>query len=154
MHFHKKVASTLMGTASLVFAMPVIAFAEDCRVTTRSGSKIVSCRVLVDGRTCKGSDCSEATILFIDNNETGDRYASKNGGGSFTQNNKPCLVGNGIEVCLVEISDPSSVAKLRQEFNDLNNRCRGGSGDNPRTQEACDKRDAVFKQLKARGITP
>lgn len=38
------------------------------------------------------------------------------------------------------------------EYEKLNSDCRGGSGDDPATMEACEQRDAVGKKLDARGV--
>jgi hypothetical protein len=42
--------------------------------------------------------------------------------------------------------------KLCDEYHRLNVECRGGAGDDPRTTEACNKRNTISKKLKARGM--
>lgn len=37
-------------------------------------------------------------------------------------------------------------------WTELNGRCRGGSGDNPATLQACEDRDALGGQLEAQGF--
>jgi hypothetical protein len=34
---------------------------------------------------------------------------------------------------------------------ELNHKCRGGSGDEPATMKACDERDAIVEKLKTKG---
>ena len=34
----------------------------------------------------------------------------------------------------------------------LNNECRDGSGDNPKTMKACEERDVLFQKIKAKGL--
>ncbi len=41
--------------------------------------------------------------------------------------------------------------KLIDEFDKLNSRCRGGSGDDPKTHLACDERDPVEQKIKKAG---
>jgi len=43
------------------------------------------------------------------------------------------------------------IETLLAEVDKLNDQCRGGSGDSPKTTEACDKRDAKFNEVAARG---
>jgi hypothetical protein len=40
---------------------------------------------------------------------------------------------------------------LIDEWSALNEKCRGGSGNDPATSEACDKRDAVGAKIRAAG---
>lgn len=40
---------------------------------------------------------------------------------------------------------------LIKQWTDLNSRCRGGSGDDPKTMQACEQRDAVGKRIDAAG---
>lgn len=47
-------------------------------------------------------------------------------------------------------ADPK-VEKLTSEWRDLNAACRGGSGDNPVTQVACDRREEIGERLKQLG---
>ncbi|MGU3668124.1 hypothetical protein ACLBX9_28385 [Methylobacterium sp. A49B] len=42
-----------------------------------------------------------------------------------------------------------AVPKLLQDWTALNGLCRGGSGDDPRTRTACDRRDAIDRRLAA-----
>lgn len=44
-----------------------------------------------------------------------------------------------------------AVPKLLQDWTALNGLCRGGSGDDPRTRVACDRRDAIDRRLAAAG---
>ncbi|AWN35975.1 hypothetical protein [Methylobacterium radiodurans] len=44
-----------------------------------------------------------------------------------------------------------AVPKLLQDWTALNGLCRGGSGDDPRTRAACDRRDAIDRRLAAAG---
>lgn len=46
---------------------------------------------------------------------------------------------------------PKDVAQLIASEQKLNDKCRGGSGDDPATQKACDQRDALDKKLQSRG---
>jgi hypothetical protein len=46
---------------------------------------------------------------------------------------------------------PDGVAKLITREDDLNDKCRGGSGDNPSTQAICDERDRLFSSIRAKG---
>lgn len=45
----------------------------------------------------------------------------------------------------------ASDESLIKQADKLNDQCRGGSGDNPATIKACDKRDKLVVQLKAKG---
>ncbi|MBA2589792.1 MAG: hypothetical protein H0U98_14340 [Alphaproteobacteria bacterium] len=45
----------------------------------------------------------------------------------------------------------TGVADLISQEESLNEKCRGGSGDDPATQKFCDKRDRVFAQIRAKG---
>ena len=45
---------------------------------------------------------------------------------------------------------PDERARIMR-WQDLNSACRGGSGDNPATLQACDARDAAFDSLDALG---
>lgn len=51
----------------------------------------------------------------------------------------------------VEPPPPKDIAALIAREEELNDKCRGGSGDNPATMKACDERDVLVKQLKAKG---
>lgn len=44
-----------------------------------------------------------------------------------------------------------NVQYLIGEVDRLNSECRGGSGDNPKTFEACDKRDSLYKTIESAG---
>lgn len=46
---------------------------------------------------------------------------------------------------------PAKVAKLINQFESLNDKCRGGSGDKPETWKACDKRDALYPKINSLG---
>lgn len=46
---------------------------------------------------------------------------------------------------------PSEIRELIKEEGIANEQCRGGSGDNPETQQACDKRDQIVSKLKKMG---
>lgn len=46
---------------------------------------------------------------------------------------------------------PSEIGELIKEEGIANEQCRGGSGDNPETQQACDKRDQIVSKLKEMG---
>lgn len=47
---------------------------------------------------------------------------------------------------------PSGEIKLMiDDVDELNGRCRGGSGDDPKTMDACEHRDALMKDLQANG---
>lgn len=46
---------------------------------------------------------------------------------------------------------PANVARLIEQFDPLNEACRGGSGDSPTTQKACAQRDRKFNQIKKAG---
>lgn len=45
---------------------------------------------------------------------------------------------------------PPDVASLISKADQLNDKCRGGSGDDPATSKACDARDAVIGQIRAK----
>ena len=42
----------------------------------------------------------------------------------------------------------ASPAALKKAYIDLNEQCRGGSGDDPDTMKACDQREEVSAQLR------
>ena len=44
---------------------------------------------------------------------------------------------------------PPDVASLIEKTEQLNDKCRGGSGDDPATMKACDARDALIEQIEA-----
>lgn len=44
---------------------------------------------------------------------------------------------------------PESIKALTSQWQTLNESCRGGSGDNPATQKACDQRETVYTQIRA-----
>lgn len=46
-------------------------------------------------------------------------------------------------------SPPQDVAQLMAQEEMLNDKCRGGSGDNKATPKACDERDVILKKIKA-----
>jgi hypothetical protein len=46
---------------------------------------------------------------------------------------------------------PAPVQKLIDQEDELNDRCRGGSGDDPNTLVVCDRRDQLYQQIKAKG---
>lgn len=46
---------------------------------------------------------------------------------------------------------PKSAKSMIADWSDLNGRCRGGSGNDPRTMSACDDRDALSANLDATG---
>jgi hypothetical protein len=48
---------------------------------------------------------------------------------------------------------PDNFQALNSRWQELNSRCRGGSGDDPRTHEACQRRNAVEQQIKNLGYT-
>ena len=47
-------------------------------------------------------------------------------------------------------SPPKDVALLIAQAETLNDKCRGGSGDDPATEKACGERDVVFRKIKAK----
>lgn len=47
-------------------------------------------------------------------------------------------------------SPPKEIAQLIAKEEVLNDKCRGGSGDDKGTQKACDERDIIFKKIKAK----
>ncbi len=49
------------------------------------------------------------------------------------------------------LSPSQDVALLLKRVAELNTRCRGGSGDDPDTLAACDARDVLVEELRARG---
>lgn len=56
---------------------------------------------------------------------------------------------------LNETDEPSwrvSETALMKQYYDLNEKCRGGSGDDPKTTESCDAREAVSTLLRSGGI--
>jgi hypothetical protein len=54
---------------------------------------------------------------------------------------------------LTSASASSSTDQLIAKWNELNSKCRGGSGDNPKTLEACDARDELSSILEAMGYS-
>ncbi len=61
--------------------------------------------------------------------------------------NDACARKGIVEAC--EIRDRVDHAMAVEEV--LNDKCRDGSGDDPDTMKACDLRDAIGKELNARG---
>lgn len=49
------------------------------------------------------------------------------------------------------VEPPKAVVKLMKQQEQLNEQCRGGSGDNPATMKACDQRDKVLTKIEAEG---
>lgn len=45
---------------------------------------------------------------------------------------------------------PPDVASLIEKADQLNDKCRGGSGDDPATMSACDARDTLIEQIRAK----
>lgn len=43
---------------------------------------------------------------------------------------------------------PKDVASLIAKEEQLNDKCRGGSGDDQATMKACEERDEIFKQIR------
>ena len=58
--------------------------------------------------------------------------------------NMPCSIP------IASNSPPRDVALLIAQAETLNDRCRGGSGDDPATGKACGERDAIFRKVKAK----
>ncbi|HHH9441325.1 TPA: hypothetical protein ACP32N_003264 [Pseudomonas aeruginosa] len=50
-----------------------------------------------------------------------------------------------------KIRSSADIQSLISEFDRLNDECRGGSGDNPKTMDACNKRDSLYKTVEAAG---
>jgi hypothetical protein len=48
-------------------------------------------------------------------------------------------------------SPTPEVQKLMKQEEELNDQCRGGSGDSPKTMAACEKRNKVFDQIMRKG---
>jgi hypothetical protein len=46
---------------------------------------------------------------------------------------------------------PKAIQQLIASERKLNDKCRGGSGDDPATQKACDQRDALDRKLQSAG---
>lgn len=46
---------------------------------------------------------------------------------------------------------PASVARMIEQHEVLNDKCRGGSGDSAATWKACDKRDALYTKIEKAG---
>lgn len=46
---------------------------------------------------------------------------------------------------------PPKIAAAIKNVEDLNDKCRGGSGDNPETMAFCDKRDAAYSAIHKQG---
>lgn len=46
---------------------------------------------------------------------------------------------------------PQDVQKLIEHQEVLNDKCRGGSGKNPKTWQACKKRDEITKKIEKKG---
>jgi hypothetical protein len=51
-----------------------------------------------------------------------------------------------------ESGQTTNAAAMIAQSNELNSRCRGGSGDDPRTHQACAARNALGLQLEAQGF--
>lgn len=51
-----------------------------------------------------------------------------------------------------EAREPASVSEMLKEEARLNEACRGGSGDDPTTRQACAARDALVAKLQAAGM--
>lgn len=49
------------------------------------------------------------------------------------------------------LTNAASDENLIKQADKLNNQCRGGSGDNPATMKACDKRDKLIEVLASKG---
>lgn len=47
---------------------------------------------------------------------------------------------------------PPDIATMKEREQALNEKCRGGSGDLPETQKACDERDQLITKLAAAGV--
>lgn len=58
--------------------------------------------------------------------------------------NMPCSIP------IASDSPPKEVAQLIAQEETLNDKCRGGSGDDPATLKACDERDVIFRKIKAK----
>jgi hypothetical protein len=50
------------------------------------------------------------------------------------------------------VAPQQDVARMIVSWNALNSACRGGSGDKPETLVACDKREILYAQIKAKGM--
>ena len=61
------------------------------------------------------------------------------------------LFAMGISYGAVADTLPPDIKILLDKESALNDRCRGGSGDDPQTQKYCDQRDETFGQLKSKG---
>jgi uncharacterized protein len=46
---------------------------------------------------------------------------------------------------------PKEVRDLLNKWDELNEKCRGGSGDDPKTWKACDKRDELYPKITGSG---
>lgn len=49
------------------------------------------------------------------------------------------------------IKPPKDVASLISDYYLLDEKCRGGGGDNPETIKSCDKRDAIVDKIQTKG---
>ncbi|WP_151743011.1 MULTISPECIES: hypothetical protein [unclassified Acinetobacter] len=66
-----------------------------------------------------------------------------------------------LTLCLICISQsifvyagyfpPKEIQKQIEQVEKLNDKCRGGSGDDPATIKACDKRDQFVKNVEKKG---
>lgn len=61
------------------------------------------------------------------------------------------VIAGGVVYQLTRVEQDRAVQSLVAEERALNDECRGGSGDDPRTHEACAGRDALAQQLGTRG---
>ena len=61
------------------------------------------------------------------------------------------LFAMGISYGAVADTLPPDIKILLDKESALNDRCRGGSGDDPQTQKYCDQRNETFGQLKSKG---
>lgn len=97
------------------------------------------CTMSLPGRPIVRFHC-RVMSAFIDNNETLDRYDIEGGrtNGRWNRVSKDCIKYYKTTICV----DRNSLGQTDPELKRLNSLCRGGAGNDPRTWEACKKRDS------------
>lgn len=93
-------------------------------------------------KMCGMVDFDEGMIFSCDLKNDSDLQASTS---------RPQVVSESKkEAVLMESVPPTEVALLIAKEEKLNDKCRGGSGDDPATAKACDEREAVLAEIKAK----
>jgi hypothetical protein len=67
---------------------------------------------------------------------------------------KAVLLGMGVLLttsAYAKYFPPADVQQLIEKSETLNDKCRGGSGNNPSTMKACDQRDKLLENIEKKG---